>query len=99
MVVVTDYASAEHLLTKQHSLLERSQITLDIFKSILPTAQIGIKTNDMWKHHRRIIGTAMTSKYLSLTTPRANESIRHLIDLWREKQASAGGEHGEQMKI
>jgi cytochrome P450 len=91
MVIVADDASAEHLTTKQSSSLERSSIIAKIFRSIIPTAQIVLPTNDMWKHHRRIIGTAMTSKYLSLSTPRANESIKHLIDLWKAKRATAGG--------
>jgi cytochrome P450 len=89
--VITDYASIEYLLTKQNHLLDRSANIRTLFGGILPTAQISLSTNDMWKHHRRIIGPAMTSKYLSLTTPRANESIKTLIDYWKIKQASCGG--------
>jgi cytochrome P450 len=90
MVVVTDYASIENLLVKQQHSLERSELTGNLFRGILPTAQISLPTNDMWKHHRRIIGTSMTSKYLSLTTPRANESIKTLIGYWRLKSSKAG---------
>jgi cytochrome P450 len=90
MVVITDYASIENLLTKHSHSLERSEFTGNLFQGILPKAQISLPTNEMWKHHRRIIGTSMTSKYLALTTPRANESIKKLIEYWRVKMAKAG---------
>ena len=89
MVIVADYQTTEDILTKQHGSFDRDRRTIDIFRGLIPNAQISLPTNDMWKHHRRIIGPAMTSKYLSLTTPRANESIKELIELWRLK-----GKHG-----
>jgi cytochrome P450 len=62
-----------------------------MFRTILPTGQLSQRTNTMWKHHRRIIGPAMTSKYLSLTTPRANEAVRELIELFAAKAKVAEG--------
>lgn len=60
-------------------------MTAKMFTGTIPTALISLPTNDTWKRHRRIVGTAMTSKYLSLTTPRANEPIKEVIELWRLK--------------
>jgi cytochrome P450 len=91
IVVITDYPSIENLMLKQHNHLDRSAATVALFEGILPTAQISLLSTPMWKHHRRIIGPAMSSKYLSLTTPRANESIKMLIEYWRIKQKSSGG--------
>ncbi|ORY21756.1 cytochrome P450 [Naematelia encephala] len=91
MVVVTDYQSIDNILTKQTQHCDRDSHTIKAFRTILPRALISLPTNDMWKHHRRIIGTAMTSKYLSLTTPRANESVKELVNLWRRKASVCEG--------
>ncbi len=85
MVVVADYATIDHIVTRQTDSFDRAKHTSNVFRTIIPTGQISLQTNDMWKHHRRLIGTAMTSKYLSLTTPRANEAIGELIELWKVK--------------
>lgn len=66
-----------------------------IFDHLIPTAQISQKTNAMWKHHRRLIGPAMTSKYLSMTVPRANEAIDELVELFEAKVDKAEGKAWE----
>lgn len=91
MLVVSDFQTIETLLVKQHQSLDRDSRTMTLFGTILPQGQIALPTADKWKHHRRIIGPAMTSKYLSLTTPKANEAIGELVKLWRLKIAKAGG--------
>ncbi len=83
--MVSDYAEIESIITKRVKQFDRASNTIDIFRTILPKGQIALPTNEMWKHHRRIIGTAMTSKYLSLTTPRANETVKQLVGLWNVK--------------
>lgn len=90
MVVLVDFPTIEKVCT-DHVHFDRAKQTTDIFRTIAPTGLISLPTNDMWKHHRRIIGPAMTSKYLSLTTPRANEAVRDIIDLWKRKVGLAGG--------
>ncbi len=91
MVLLSDYQTCENVLTQQTHFHDRADTVIKMFSNILPTGQIALKTNEMWKHHRRIIAPAMTSKYLSLTTPRANESIGNLVELWRAKSDAAGG--------
>ena len=89
-VILTDYPTIEHVLLKQHATIDRAKQTTDLFRGLIPTGQISLDTNDQWKHHRRIVGPAMTSKYLALATPLANEAIRELIDYWQEKLKVAG---------
>lgn len=69
--MLSDLSTIEHILLKQTKNIDRANITINVFKWMTPTGQIALPTNDMWKHHRRIVGPAMTSKYLSLSTPLA----------------------------
>ena len=89
-VCLTDYAETEYILTRC-STVDRGKQTIAIFRTILPKALLALPTQTMWKHHRRIIGPAMTSKYLSLTTPRANVAAQSLIRLWRAKGEKSAG--------
>lgn len=86
-----DYQEIESILQVRHAEFDRGENTARVFRHLLPTGQISQITGPMWKHHRRIIGPAMTSKHLSLTTPRANEAVKNLIDLFKLKADKAEG--------
>jgi cytochrome P450 len=90
-VVLADVPTIEHVLTKQTRAIDRAAQTTDIFAGLAPTGQIALPTNEMWKHHRRIVGPAMTSKYLSLTTPLANEAVTDVIEYFKAKIARVDG--------
>jgi len=90
-IVLADYPTIEHVLLKQNKAIDRAAQTTEIFKGLTPTGQIALETNEMWKHHRRIVGPAMTSKYLSLATPLANEAVMDLIRLYKVKAEVAKG--------
>jgi hypothetical protein len=70
---------------------DRSSDIIKSFGKIIPQALLTLPTNDVYKHHRRVIGTAMSSKYLARATPKAYESVRELVGLWRMKMGVAGG--------
>jgi cytochrome P450 len=86
-----DYQEIESILQVRHAEFDRGENTARVFRHLLPTGQISQITGPMWKHHRRIIGPAMTSKHLSLTTPRANEAVKNLIELFKLKADKAEG--------
>ncbi|WVQ98298.1 hypothetical protein IAU59_005421 [Kwoniella sp. CBS 9459] len=90
MVIITDYQEVESLLLRRHSSLDRSSETMNLFRTILPQALLTLKTGDKWRHHRKVIGPAMTVKYLSLTMPNVTRTADLLIDLWRLKSKVAG---------
>lgn len=90
-MIVTDYQETESILQVRHADFDRAEANARFFRQLLPTGQISQITGPMWKHHRRIIGPAMTSKHLSLTTPRANEAVMNLIELFKLKASKAGG--------
>lgn len=91
MVLVSDYVSAITILNGQGNKFDRSSVLRKMFGSIIPTGQIALPIGSMWKHHRRIVGPAMTSKYLSLSTPRINTAIANLIALWTLKLERSNG--------
>ncbi|KAK4684370.1 hypothetical protein P7C73_g5809, partial [Tremellales sp. Uapishka_1] len=98
IVLVTDYQEISNLLLYRTAAIDRAEFTTKVFACIFPAALIGLPTNDVWRHHKRILGFAMTSKYLSLTTPKANEPIKDLIELWKLKAEKAGGRSWDAMK-
>jgi cytochrome P450 len=89
--VLTDYASIENILTKQHAVFDRDSMTSAIFHTILPKAMISLKTGPMWKHHRRLIGPAMTSKYLRQSMPKVHEAFEGMLTLWKLKIEKSDG--------
>ncbi|CAD6585065.1 MAG: hypothetical protein TREMPRED_004040 [Tremellales sp. Tagirdzhanova-0007] len=45
----------------------------------------------MWKHHRRIMGPAMTNRFLGKSAGQINQSIVELVSLWESKTNLAMG--------
>jgi hypothetical protein len=89
--VLTDYASIENILTKQHASFDRDCNSIAIFSSILPKAMITLRTDRIWKHHRRLLGPAMTSKHLSQSTPKTHEAFGEMLALWKLKIERSDG--------
>jgi len=52
---------------------------------------IVLDTDAKWKQHRRIMGPAMTGRYLAKSVSRITESIADLVSLWKTKGDLAGG--------
>lgn len=75
----------------RHAEFDRGFQTTEIFDQILPTGQISQRTNAMWKHHRRLIGPAMGSKYLGSNVPRANESVGEIVEFFNAAIERAEG--------
>ncbi|KAG8954873.1 hypothetical protein FRC04_010356 [Tulasnella sp. 424] len=46
---------------------------------------VSLKSNDVWRKHRRVMNPLMTSKYLKSMTPAIAENARVLVDLWKSK--------------
>ncbi|OCF71108.1 hypothetical protein I204_08344 [Kwoniella mangroviensis CBS 8886] len=85
MVIITDYMEMESLLLRRHQSLDRSSQTTSLFKTILPRALLTLKTGEVWRHHRRAMGSAMTPRFLALTMPNITRSAQNLVRLWEKK--------------
>ncbi|OCF44809.1 hypothetical protein I317_01298 [Kwoniella heveanensis CBS 569] len=64
---------------------------MNLFRTILPQALLTMKTGERWRHHRKIIGPAMTTKYLRLAMPNINPTADLLIEFWECKGRLASG--------
>jgi hypothetical protein len=84
--VITDIATTQQILSTPIGTFDRSADIQKSFGQIIPSALLTLPTNDTYKHHRRIIGTAMTSKYIARATPKAFESVKELVGLWKVKR-------------
>ncbi|KAG8899757.1 hypothetical protein FRC01_010387, partial [Tulasnella sp. 417] len=65
--------------------LSISDITLASMSGTIPYGMVSLKTNDMWRKHRRITNPLMTSKYLRSMTPAIADNARSLVKLWENK--------------
>lgn len=90
IVVISDITTQQQILQSPIGTFDRSSDIQKSFGQIIPSALLTLPTNDTYKHHRRIIGTAMTSKYISRATPRAYESAKELVGLWKSKMGKTG---------
>nr|XP_019046906.1 hypothetical protein I302_03510 [Kwoniella bestiolae CBS 10118]OCF25836.1 hypothetical protein I302_03510 [Kwoniella bestiolae CBS 10118] len=95
MVIITDYQEIESLLLRRHSSLDRSSQTTSLFKTILPRALLTLQTGDVWRKHRKGIGTAMTPRFLALTMSNITKSAQNLVELWNRKGELSGGRSWE----
>ncbi|WWC86654.1 uncharacterized protein L201_001531 [Kwoniella dendrophila CBS 6074] len=91
MVVITDYLEIENLLLRRHQSLDRSSYTVNLFKGILPKALLTLKTDEIWRHHRKLLSTTMTPKFLRTVNPNITRSAEELVKLWQEKSKLANG--------
>lgn len=90
-MIIADVSEIESILLRPMGTFDRSSDIINSFSKIIPSALLTLLTNDVYKHHRRVIGTAMTSKYLSRAAPRAWKGVRGLVELWRMKREKADG--------
>ncbi|KIO33746.1 hypothetical protein M407DRAFT_17357 [Tulasnella calospora MUT 4182] len=65
--------------------VDQSDIMLAAFSGTIPYGMVSLKSDDVWRKHRRVMNPLVTSKYLKSMTPAIAESARALVDLWKSK--------------
>lgn len=88
---LNDYSTAIAVSQDRSGTFDTIQLVSDYLRQIVPTGMITLHTDEVWKHHRRIMGPAMTSRYLSKSTGKMNDSVRDLVSLWTRKADLAHG--------
>ncbi|KAG8693183.1 hypothetical protein FRC08_009275, partial [Ceratobasidium sp. 394] len=84
IVLVADRAEYERLLLKTKST-EQSRWTNGVFGTVIPTSQISLPTNEMWKRHRQLTGPSMSRRYLEHMSARVSAGANNLTRLWARK--------------
>ena len=54
-------ALSSQILIRRTNEFERADLTIVTFKPTMPTSMISLKTNDVFKRHKRVLAPAMTS--------------------------------------
>ncbi|KIO21435.1 hypothetical protein M407DRAFT_28957 [Tulasnella calospora MUT 4182] len=87
MVAVADAQEMEDFLNRatRSRAVDQSDIMLTAFSGTIPYGMVSLKSNDMWRKHRRITNPLMSSKYLKSMTPAIANNARSLIKLWESK--------------
>ncbi|KAG9128593.1 hypothetical protein FRC07_000026 [Ceratobasidium sp. 392] len=89
IVIVAENSEYERLLLKTKSL-EQSRWTNAVFGSVIPTSQISLPTNEMWRRHRQLTGPSMSRRYLERMSVRISAAANNLVRLWTKKVELVG---------
>ena len=88
---MNDHLAAVTVTQDRSGTFERAASAKRYFGLVIPTGMITLDTDSKWKTHRRILGPAMTSRYLTKSTGHINASLGDLISLLKVKADQAGG--------
>ncbi|KAG8706820.1 hypothetical protein FRC08_000846 [Ceratobasidium sp. 394] len=89
LVIIADRVEYERLLLKTKST-EQSRWTGDVFGVVIPTGQIALPTNEVWKRHRQLTGPSMSRRYLERMSTRVSAGAYNLVRLWTRKAELVG---------
>ena len=90
MVFIADWRESQDILTRRMEF-DRSDHFGDILLGLLPKAFISMRTNDTFRHQRRLLANTMSPAFLDqVAAPRIYNAALDLIELWRLKIKLAG---------
>ncbi|KAG9018268.1 hypothetical protein FRB90_011668 [Tulasnella sp. 427] len=85
-IVITDPQEIEDLHLRERSkFIDASDVLIRGFQSTIPLGQVAMKTNDVWRKHRRITAPIVSSKYLNQLAPVIDHNTRLLVEYWEKK--------------
>ncbi|KAK4223162.1 Trichodiene oxygenase [Podospora fimiseda] len=92
LVIIGDFHEMHDVLIHRHKDFDRAELLGNLVKGLAPDHHIQLKTNDKWKHQRRLIQDLMTPTFLhKVAGPALHSNISRMVDLWREKARIANG--------
>ncbi|KAK3985848.1 Trichodiene oxygenase [Cladorrhinum sp. PSN332] len=92
LVILGDFHEMHDVLIHRHKDFDRAELLGDLVKGLAPDHHILLKTNDQWKHQRRLIQDLMTPSFLhKVAGPILHSNIGRMVELWREKARIAEG--------
>ncbi|KAG8908011.1 hypothetical protein FRC01_007524 [Tulasnella sp. 417] len=85
-IVIADPQEIEDLHLRERSkFIDASDVLIRGFQSTIPLGQVAMKTNDVWRKHRRITAPIVSSKYLNQLAPVIDQNTRLLVEYWEKK--------------
>ncbi|KAG0142399.1 hypothetical protein CROQUDRAFT_673552 [Cronartium quercuum f. sp. fusiforme G11] len=82
-VIVNDPDLVTEICSKRSGEFPDPGLGLEVYRGIIPNGQLSLRTDKVFKQHRRAIGPSMTSSYLAKITPKITHSVTELIQLWK----------------
>ncbi|QRV98324.1 cytochrome P450 family protein [Ceratobasidium sp. AG-Ba] len=89
LVIIADMAEVERLLLRGKST-DQSRWVRESFGTVIPTGQLALPTNDMWRRHRQLMGPSMSRRYLERMSVRISAGANSLVRLWIRKVELVG---------
>ncbi|KAF8598832.1 cytochrome P450 [Ceratobasidium sp. AG-I] len=90
MLVLSDREEVERILVYGKNT-EQSSMTGRMFATVMPTGQVSLPTNEVWKRHRRLTSLSMSNRYLERMSTRIAAGTSNLARLWGKKLDLVGG--------
>ncbi|KAG8926931.1 hypothetical protein FRC01_008208 [Tulasnella sp. 417] len=84
-IIIADLQEIEDIfLRTRNSALEQSDMSITSFQGTIPYGSVALKTNEMWRNHRRVTAPLMTPKHLNEMTPAIATNARALVAYWEK---------------
>ncbi|KAF2160919.1 hypothetical protein M409DRAFT_70014 [Zasmidium cellare ATCC 36951] len=91
-VVLIDGRESQDIMARRGREFDRSEFFGDLLVSLFPMNQVSMRTNDQWRHNRRLMADAMSPRFLNnIAAKEIHQNTLDLIDLWRQKIRVANG--------
>ncbi|KAG8984137.1 hypothetical protein FRB90_005547, partial [Tulasnella sp. 427] len=85
-IVVADLQEMEDILLRTRSKgLDNSDIQATAFQITVPYGSVALKTDDMWKQHRRVTAPLTATKHLVQMAPAIATNAKALMSYWTRK--------------
>ena len=93
IILVDDPREAEDILVRRNREFDRSGLTIQFFKVLLPKCTIAQFTTPELKAQKRLWSDVMNTDFLRrVVAPNIRDSGLELVDLWKLKAAQGNGE-------
>ncbi|KAF7193519.1 Cytochrome P450 monooxygenase [Pseudocercospora fuligena] len=90
-VIVADSQEAYDIMSRRSTEFDRSKHFGDLFRAYTPYFTVGLPTNELWRHQRRLVSDTMAPSFIANTNaPAIYSAFAGLVALWRAKVKVAG---------
>ncbi|KAF2719412.1 cytochrome P450 [Polychaeton citri CBS 116435] len=91
-VVICDAQESVDIMARRVREFDRSDFFGDLFTAHIPHNQVGMKTTDEWRAHRRLMADTMAPDFLNnVAAEQLYIGTHDILELWTEKMRLAAG--------
>ncbi|CAN9321110.1 unnamed protein product [Alternaria sp. RS040] len=91
-VVLCDFQETQDILLRRGKEFDRADLQGDLFRPLVPNHHIMLKTDAVFKAHKKLLQDLMTPAFLNeVAAPAIYASASNVVHLWEEKRRLAQG--------